>query len=172
MWSDFSLNTVYQIQPEYGDEQADAGRDCRTSLSRPNSYLVGTNADREIFIFPLQLTTCRIAWQPYPVDSLLLLYVSYMTHLVTESMYIEVHCVLLSLFWCPYMVINVCAILRWDSPRYFCCFVSHIQRIGCQPEKTTLHGGQSCSWSSEQGKVNKRKSLVAYPPPTLLVRRN
>ena len=28
--------------------------------------------------------------------------------------------------------------------------VSHIQRIGCQHEKTTLHGGgQSCSWSAE-----------------------
>ena len=25
-----------QIQPEYGDEQADAGRDCRTRLARPN----------------------------------------------------------------------------------------------------------------------------------------
>ena len=44
-------------------------------------------------------------------------------------------------------------------------FVSHIQRIGCQPEKTTLHGGQSRSWSAEQGKENKRKSLAAYPPP-------
>ena len=45
--------------------------------------------------------------------------------------------------------------------------VSHIQRIGCQPEKTTLHGGQSRSWSAEQGKENKRKSLAAYrPPPT------
>ena len=32
--------------------------------------------------------------------------------------------------------------------------VSHIQRIGCQPEKTTLHGGQSSSWSAEQGKEN------------------
>ena len=42
--------------------------------------------------------------------------------------------------------------------------VSHIQRIGCQPEKTTLHGGQSRSWSSEQGKEDKRKSLAAYPP--------
>ena len=52
--------------------------------------------------------------------------------------------------------------------------VSHIQRIGCQPEKTTLHGGQSRSWSAEQGKENKIKSLAAYPPPpppTLLVRR-
>ena len=27
----------------------------------------------------------------------------------------------------------------------------HIQRIDCQPEKTTLHGGQSRSWSAEQG---------------------
>ena len=43
--------------------------------------------------------------------------------------------------------------------------VSHIQRIGCQPEKTTLHGGQSRSWSAELGKENKRKSLAAYPPP-------
>ena len=42
--------------------------------------------------------------------------------------------------------------------------VSHIQRIGCQPEKTTLHGGQSRSWSAEQGKKEKRKSLAAPPP--------
>ena len=27
----------HQIQPGYGDEQADAGRDCRTRLARPNS---------------------------------------------------------------------------------------------------------------------------------------
>ena len=27
----------HQIQPEYGDEQADAGRDCRNRLARPNS---------------------------------------------------------------------------------------------------------------------------------------
>ena len=26
-----------ETQPEYGDEQADAGRDCRTRLTRPNS---------------------------------------------------------------------------------------------------------------------------------------
>ena len=40
------------------------------------------------------------------------------------------------------------------------------------PKKTTLHGGQSRSWSAEQRKENKR-SLAAYPPPppTLLVRR-
>ena len=27
----------HQIQPEYGDELADAGRDCQTRLARPNS---------------------------------------------------------------------------------------------------------------------------------------
>ena len=27
----------HQIQPDYGDEQADAGRDCRARLARPNS---------------------------------------------------------------------------------------------------------------------------------------
>ena len=43
---------------EYGDKQADAGRDCRTRLARPK--LSGANADREIFILPVQLTTCRI----------------------------------------------------------------------------------------------------------------
>ena len=29
------------------------------------------------------------------------------------------------------------------------------------PKKTTLHGGQSRSWSAEQGKKRKRKSLAA-----------
>ena len=28
------------------------------------------------------------------------------------------------------------------------------------PKKTTLHGGQSRSWSAEQGKENKRKNLA------------
>ena len=28
---------MHQIQPEHGDEQADAGRDCRNRLARPNS---------------------------------------------------------------------------------------------------------------------------------------
>ena len=33
----------HQIQPEYGDEQADAGRDYPTRLERPNSQaLTGT----------------------------------------------------------------------------------------------------------------------------------
>ena len=47
----------------------------------------------------------------------------------------------------------------------FVVVVSHIQRIGCQPEKTTLHGGQSRSWSAEQGK--KKKVWQRLPPPPL-----
>ena len=43
--------------------------------------------------------------------------------------------------------------------------VSHIQRIGRQPEKTTLHGGQSRSWSAEQGKKEKEKVWQRTPPP-------
>ena len=31
--------------------------------------------------------------------------------------------------------------------------------------KTTSHGDQSRSWSAEQGKEHKIKSLAAYPPP-------
>ena len=49
----------HQIPLENGDEQADAGRDCRNRLAKPNSQ-VGANEDREIFIFPVQLTTSRI----------------------------------------------------------------------------------------------------------------
>ena len=47
----------HQVQPEYEDEQADAGRDCRTRLARPNS---GANGNREMSIFSVQLTTSRI----------------------------------------------------------------------------------------------------------------
>ena len=46
----------HQIQSEYGDEQADAGRDCRTRLARPISQA----RNSEIFIFSVQLTTSRI----------------------------------------------------------------------------------------------------------------
>ena len=34
------------------------------------------------------------------------------------------------------------------------------------PKKTTLHGGQSRSWSAEQGKENKRKAGSIPPPHT------
>ena len=49
----------HQIQPEYGNEQVDAERDCRNRLARPISQ-ARTNADRGILIFPVQLTTSRI----------------------------------------------------------------------------------------------------------------
>ena len=47
----------HQIQSEYGDEQADA-----TGLPNPSreTNFSGANADREIFIFPIQLTTTKI----------------------------------------------------------------------------------------------------------------
>ena len=48
----------HHIQPEYGDEQADAGRDCRTRLEK--TRFSGANGDRELFIFPVQLTTIKI----------------------------------------------------------------------------------------------------------------
>ena len=40
------------------NKRTDAGRDCRTRLARPHSQ-ARTYADREIFIFPIQLTTGR-----------------------------------------------------------------------------------------------------------------
>ena len=49
----------HQIQPEHGDEQADAGRDCRTRLARPNSQ-ARTRTGKYLFTFPVQLTTSRI----------------------------------------------------------------------------------------------------------------
>ena len=48
----------HQIQPEYGDEQADAGRDYRTHLARPNSQARTGTGNNEFF--PAQLTTSRI----------------------------------------------------------------------------------------------------------------
>ena len=54
----------HQIQPEYGDEQADAGRDGRTRLARPNSQArTGTG---ECY-FPCSADHEQ-EWQPYTVD--------------------------------------------------------------------------------------------------------
>ena len=53
--------------------------------------------------------------------------------------------------------------------------ISHIQRIDCQTEKTTQHGGPSRLWSAEEGKENtikKASSASLTPTPTLLVRRS
>ena len=45
----------YQIQPGYGDEQADAG----PNPSRETIFS-GANGDRDILFFPVQLTTSNI----------------------------------------------------------------------------------------------------------------
>ena len=41
----------HQIQPEYGDEQADAGRDCRTRLARPNFQTRMRTGKYSFFLF-------------------------------------------------------------------------------------------------------------------------
>ena len=56
----------HQIQPEYGDEQADAGRDCRTRLARPN-YQARTGTAKYLFHFPCSADHEQ-DWHPYPVD--------------------------------------------------------------------------------------------------------
>ena len=50
--------TKHQIQPEYGDEQADAGRDCRTRVARPKSQ--GRTGTGNFQFFLVQLTTSKI----------------------------------------------------------------------------------------------------------------
>ena len=41
----------HQIHPECRDEQADAERDCRTRLARPNKFS-GANGEREKLVSP------------------------------------------------------------------------------------------------------------------------
>ena len=54
----------YWIQPEYGDEQADAGRDCRTCLARPNSQ-----ARTRTRKHPFPCSADHVQdWQSCPVD--------------------------------------------------------------------------------------------------------
>ena len=54
----------HQIQPEYGDEQADAGRDGWTRLARPNSQArTGTGE----YYFPCSADLNQ-DWQPRAVD--------------------------------------------------------------------------------------------------------
>ena len=54
----------HQVHPEYGDEQADAGRDCRIRLATSNSQArKGTGKNN----FPCSADHVQ-DWQPYPVD--------------------------------------------------------------------------------------------------------
>ena len=54
----------HQIQPEYGDEQADAGL---PNPSRETKFS-GANANREMLYFPCSVDHGQ-NWQPYPVDT-------------------------------------------------------------------------------------------------------
>ena len=58
------VSNKHQIQSEYGDEQADAGRDCRTRLARPNSQ-ARTRAGNIRFACSADHVQ---DWQPHPVD--------------------------------------------------------------------------------------------------------
>ena len=55
----------HQIQPEYGDERAQAGRDCRTRLARP-LYSQRERGQGNIR-FPCSADH-KQDWQPYSVD--------------------------------------------------------------------------------------------------------
>ena len=59
----------HQIQPEYGDEQADAGQDYLPNPSRETKFS-GAHMDREILIFPVQLTTSRIGNLTWSINTL------------------------------------------------------------------------------------------------------
>ena len=45
----------HQIQPEYGDEQADAGWDCRTRLARPNSAFINVHRQSASLVHKIRL---------------------------------------------------------------------------------------------------------------------
>ena len=50
-------------------------------------------------------------------------------------------------------------------PAVCCCWFLH-SAYWFPTQKPSLHGGQSRSWSAEQGKENKiKRSLAAHPPP-------
>ena len=68
----------HQIQPEYGDEQADAGRGCRTRLARPNSQ-ARTGTGKYSF-FHVQLTTGRIGNLTWLIHTLAIICVTIHTY--------------------------------------------------------------------------------------------
>ena len=53
------VSNKHHIQPEHGDERADAGRGSLPNPSRETKFS-GAIGDREICIFSVQLTTSRI----------------------------------------------------------------------------------------------------------------
>ena len=91
---------------------------------------------QEKFIFPVQLTTCRMGKLTRLIHTLA---ISVTIHNVGDK---------------PTVILYT---------TFIAIVVSHIQRIGRQPGKTTLHSGQSrSSWSAEQGNVYS-SSVYAIP---------
>ena len=73
----------HQIQPECGDEQADAGRDGWTRLARPNSRArTGTGE----YYFPCSADHEQ-DWQPYPVDPYSAIEMTIHTYIQTYILY-------------------------------------------------------------------------------------
>ena len=56
----------HQIQPEYGDEQADAGRDCQSKPVSRNQILMRERRQGNVH-FPCSADQEQ-DWQPYPAD--------------------------------------------------------------------------------------------------------
>ena len=83
-----------QIQPEYGDEQADAGRDCRTRLARPNSQARTWTGKCLFSLF----SDHEKDGQPYPVDpySFYMCDSTYVIYIYTVSIYIYIYYIPLS----------------------------------------------------------------------------
>ena len=79
-----NLVSKYHIQPEYGDKQAEEGRDCRTRLARPNSQ---ARTERQIFTIPVQLTTSRTVGNRTRLIHTLAICDDY-THIHTHILYI------------------------------------------------------------------------------------
>ena len=71
-------------------------------------------------------------------------------------------CIYVSMYLCIYVCIYVC---MYVVVIVVVVVVLTFNVLVANPKKTTLHGGQSRSWSAEQGKESKRQSLAAYPPP-------
>ena len=71
----------HQIQPEYGDEQPDAGRDYRIRLARPNSQRDRRHGN----IHFLCSADHEQDWRTYPVDPYLL----YSIYISDDNTYIH-----------------------------------------------------------------------------------
>ena len=137
----------HEIQPDYGDEQADAGRDCRTRLARPNSQ-ARTNVDREINInFPCS-TDHEQDWQPYPVYP----YSCYMCVTMHTCMRPESDTQLGFNCWCPFLFCFIFFFFEmpffWECVCVFFPFILDIKFVG------------RTSWGHPGGRSHR----ISHPP--------